>query len=91
MCVTSTAPCNSQDKGMCPCRQRVCRLSEHADKLCRLMAHQTVTLNADNPRSAVQPKKKKKTERHRKAILKVADVGRYSTLLNRVHDLYTLS
>ena len=66
------APCSSsQDKGTpSRSRQRVYRQSEHTDKLCRLMAHQTVTRSPDNARSAVQPqkKKKKKTQKHRERL-----------------------
>ena len=63
VCGRCPAACSNQDKGMpSHSRQRVCRLSEHADKLCRLMAHQTVRLSPDNARSSVQPQKKTKTK-----------------------------
>lgn len=54
------APCSSsQDKGMPTySRQRVCRQKESTDKLCRQMAHRTVTLSPDNARSTVHPLKK---------------------------------
>lgn len=73
---TGPAAYNSQDEGTpSHSRQRVCRQSEHTDKFCRLMAHQTVTMSPDNACSTVQPQKKKMMTQ-RVAMLKGSDVMR---------------